>query len=166
MTSIFILRFRPINIISFLAFLGWTFAVPPSDTTRRYSKNDAVVRSGLAKKTDSLETLHILLSSEMKPQNRIWVLKNGRLVDSLSHGLGKMRREDWDKVIQDSAIAKEMKSQEEFQAYWKKIEQREGITEFKSQMQGQDIVKSRIPKLILFDSTLIVYPGWVVLLSR
>lgn len=108
----------------------------------------------------------MLLRSEMKPDSRVLLLKNGKLADSLMrHGaygdLGAFETR-----MGDSSLAREIKTQEEFRSYWRKAEAEHGITALKKQYEREDIDKTLIPKLYLFDSSVVVYPGWIILRKR
>ncbi len=119
-----------------------------------------------AKKNDSLKTLEVLLSSEMKTGNRVLHLKDGKLADSLMRGGSGFRRDGLEAFMGDSAVAREFKNREEFRRYWARTEERSGFKAMRQQYEIQDIDKSLIPKIYLFDSACVVFPGWVVLRKR
>ena len=119
-----------------------------------------------AHKGDSLYVLEMLLRSEMKPDSRVLLLKNGTLADSLMRFGARGDLGAFENRMGDSALAREIKTQEEFRAYWKQAEGEEGITALKRQYEREDIDKTLIPKLYLFDSSVVVYPGWIILRKK
>lgn len=118
------------------------------------------------KKTDSLKTLDVLLSAEMKTGNRVLHLKDGKLADSLMRGGTGFRREGLESILGDSTVATEFRNREEFRLYWARVQESNGFGALKRQHEIQDIDKSLIPKIYLFDSACVVFPGWVVLRKK
>jgi hypothetical protein len=109
-------------------------------------------------KADSLHALRFLLSKEVKPGNEVLILKNPRLSDSLL----RHPQESFVAGLRGSGLARPIRSPEEFRAYWDRIEKENGIPALQSQMAAHDIDKGRIPKAYLFDSSVVVYPGWII----
>lgn len=85
-----------------------------------------------------------------------------KLADSLMRGGTGFRREGLESILGDSAVATEFRNEEEFRLYWARIQERNGFGALKRQYEIQDIDKSLIPKIYLFDSACVVFPGWVV----
>jgi len=54
----------------------------------------------------------------------------------------------------------------EFKKYWAKVEEQEGIDKLKSQIQANDIDKTWVPHFYLFDSNLVIFPGWIVIRKK
>jgi hypothetical protein len=46
----------------------------------------------------------------------------------------------------------------EFRKYWKKVEEENGYDKLANQMRSQDIMKSKLPRFYLFDSSLVLFP--------
>jgi hypothetical protein len=111
-------------------------------------------------KTDSLNTLRILLSSEVKTGNEVLIPKNPRLADSLLRN--PAQREVFLQDLRDSALFHPIRSPREFRAYWDRIEKENGIPALKNQMAAHDVDKGLIPKTYFFDSSVVVYPGWII----
>jgi len=111
-------------------------------------------------KADSLHALRVLLSSEVKTGNDVLILKNPAVTDSLLRNPSP--RETFLHGLQDSALARPIRTREEFSVYWNRIEQENGIAALQSQMAAHDVDKSLIPKAYLFDSSVVVYPGWII----
>ena len=72
-------------------------------------------------------------------------------------------RETFLRGLRDIALARPVRGPEEFRAYWDRLEKENGIPAMHSQMAAHDIDKGRIPKAYLFDSSVGVYPGWIIL---
>jgi len=119
-----------------------------------------------SKKADSLKSLQLIIKAEMKQKNRVLILKNGNLTDSLMREAGKVRRDQFESLISDSTVAHEVNSQEDFSRYWKTLESENGIEALKNQYNRADIDKSLVPKIFLFDSSVVVYPGVIILRKR
>jgi hypothetical protein len=54
----------------------------------------------------------------------------------------------------------------EFKKYWAKVEKQEGFDKLRSQIQANDIDKTWVPHFYLFDSNLVIFPGWFVLRKK
>ncbi len=111
-------------------------------------------------KADSLHALRVLLSSEVKTGNDVLILKNPAVTDSLLRNPSP--RESFLHGLEDSALARPIRSREEFSVYWNRIEKENGVPALQSQMAAHDVDKSLIPKAYLFDSSVVVYPGWII----
>lgn len=124
------------------------------------------VRAGDARETrrqaaaDSLRALRVVISVEIKPGNAVMALKNPRAADSLLRGLSS--RESVLEALRDSSLARTIRDPDEFRSYWNRLEERNGIKAVKGRMAAQDVDRSRIPKAYLFDSSVVVYPGWII----
>jgi hypothetical protein len=112
-------------------------------------------------RADSVQALRVILSSELQGGNQVLKLENQRLADSLVRGATSRRA--FLERIGDSSVSRRFRHNSEFADYWGKLEAREGIVELKSQYAAHDVDKTRIPKAYLFDSTVVVYPGWIIL---
>jgi hypothetical protein len=119
-----------------------------------------------AKKADSLKAMRVIIKSEMKPDNRVLILENGGFTDSLARLGGHLRRDRFDALIGDTALAREVRTQEEFSRYWASLEERNDVKALKDQYARQDIDRSLIPKKYLFDSTVVLYPGWIIVRKK
>ena len=117
-------------------------------------------------KIDSLKAFQVLITTEISQKNRVMVLKNGQLSDSLLLEANRASRTKFEKFLADSSIAREVKTQEEFVSYWKQLEAENGIKALKDQLSRADIDKSLIPKKYLFDSSVVIYPGVIILRKR
>lgn len=114
-------------------------------------------------KRDSLEALKVIISDELEGKGRIIILRDRRLADSLIRIRPPLERESLNRIIGDTALAAEVKSHEEFRAYWKKLEETHGFKELRGQHVARNIDRARIPKLFLYDSSVVIYPGWIIL---
>lgn len=54
----------------------------------------------------------------------------------------------------------------EFRKYWVKVEEREGFDKYRSQIQINDIDKTWVPHFYLFDSNVVVFPGWLLIRNK
>ncbi len=125
---------------------------------------DGKVQNG--KKADSLKALQLLISLEIKPENRVLYCGIDSLTDSLINCGEKANRLDFDRLIGDSAVAREIKTKDEFHRYWLKLEHEKGFEALKKQYERQDIDKTLIPKKYFFDSSVVIYPGWIILRKK
>jgi hypothetical protein len=118
------------------------------------------------RKTDSLEVLQNIIRGEMKPKNRVLILKNSALSDSLLRLGSPVRRDELNRIIGDSSLVHEIKTSADFQRYWSKVEKQNGITALKNRYESVDIDKSPVPHAYLFDSSVVVYPGVIILRKK
>ena len=51
----------------------------------------------------------------------------------------------------------------EFREYWRRAEEENGIGELRGRLKSWDIDKTWVPHLYFFDSSLVIFPGWIVL---
>lgn len=112
------------------------------------------------------DTLEVILSSEMENRSKVIRLKDPRVADTLLQFRAPSDRRRFDSLIADDAVAEEIRTQEEFRAYWKKAESESGVEALRAQYAARDVDKGRIPKLYLFDSSVVVYPGWIIVRKR
>lgn len=112
---------------------------------------------------DSLRTLEIIIESEMEAKHRVLILKDRPLSDSLIKGYSQFDKGGFADLLADSSLVREIKSKTEFTRYWAKLEEEQGFRKLRDQYVSRDIDKSRVPKIILFDSSVVVYPGWIIL---
>ena len=54
----------------------------------------------------------------------------------------------------------------EFKKYWTKVEKEDGFDKLRAQLHARDIDKSWFPHWYLFDSNLVVFPGWIVIRKK
>jgi hypothetical protein len=116
--------------------------------------------------SDSLRTLQILIRSELDAKHRILILEDPALSDSLLRGSLRPREDRLLRLLGDSAVAREVRTRDEFRRHWARLEEREGFRALRDQYAGRDIDKGRVPKAYLFDSAMVVYPGWIVLRKK
>lgn len=133
-------------------------AVPRKDAHPAQAAPTADAAAGA--KADSLHALRVLLSSEVKTGNEVLILKNPAVTDSLLRN--PPTRESFLQGLRDSALARPVRTPEEFRGYWNRIEKENGIPALRSQMAAHDVDKTLIPKAYLFDSSVVVYPGWII----
>lgn len=121
---------------------------------------------GKSAKADSLKALDVMITIELQSGNRILQLKDPGWMDSLNRAASGIRRDRFDRMVGDTGVAREMRTLEEFRAYWSKVEERGGFKSMKGQYAAQDIDRTLVPKIYLFDSSVVLFPGWVVLRKR
>lgn len=56
--------------------------------------------------------------------------------------------------------------QKNFKRYWSKVEAQDGFDELRKQMGSNDIDKLWIPHFYLFDSNVVIYPGWFIIRKK
>lgn len=157
------LRIRAMFVLGLAALAAYAAAAgsPADRKDAGPAREGAAKRETKAAKADSLDALRVLLSSEVKTGNEVLILKNPTATDSLLRNPAP--RESFLRGLQDSSLAREIRSPKEFSAYWNRIEQENGIPVLKNQMAAHDVDKSLIPKAYLFDSSVVVYPGWIII---
>ncbi len=114
-------------------------------------------------KCDSLAMLKVFLQVELKQNERVIHLKNKGLADSLTQGMCKLSDVQIQSLSKDSALTVEIKTQEKFKTYWKQVEAENGVSDMKAQHASRDVDQSRIPKIYLADSSIVILPGWIVI---
>ncbi|MEO7425163.1 MAG: hypothetical protein ABI036_08245 [Fibrobacteria bacterium] len=134
-------------------FSAILFAALTAAASPREGKSDSA-------KADSLVHLGVLISSEIKGGNQVYLLEN-KGMDSLVRGSDS--RDAFIVRISDSSLTRRIRNEAEFRSYWKKAEAEAGFPELRSQLAAHDLDKSRIPKRYLFDSSVVIYPGCIVL---
>lgn len=112
---------------------------------------------------DSLRTLRITITSELEGKGKVLILKDPTFSDSLLGFRLRGDRRRFDQLLGDSSLATVISTQEEFRAYWRKVEAEAGITDLRGRQAAQDLDRSRVPRIFLFDSSVVIYPGIVVL---
>lgn len=145
-------------------FTGITFLALALAISAHAGAKAESAKTAKTAKADSLHTLRIMLSSEVKTGNEVLILKNPAVTDSLLRNPSP--RETFLRGIEDSSLARPVRTPEEFSVYWNRIEKENGISALQSQMAAHDVDKSRIPKAYLFDSSVVVYPGWIIVRHR
>lgn len=151
--------------LSMLALAAWAGSAQAGQageaTDKAIGKGKGEGAPALEAKADSLRALRVLLSGDAGKGDEILRLKDARRTDSLlSHATS---REAFLKGLRDSAVSRSIRGPEEFRAYWDRIEKENGIGDLREQMAAtHDLEKGRIPKTFLFDSSVVVYPGWII----
>lgn len=138
-----------------LSLLAMTFSAHAGASGGTVTAKDAKTE-----KADSLNTLRILLSSEVKTGNDVLIPKNPRLADSLLRN--PAQKDVFLQDLRDSSLFHPIRGPREFRVYWDRIEKENGIPALKSQMAAHDVDKGLIPKAYFFDSSVVVYPGWII----
>jgi hypothetical protein len=109
---------------------------------------------------DSVRSLQSVLSREFQAGNKVFKLEDQGKIDSL---LRNATRKGFLDRMKDTALARDFSRKSEFDSYWKRVQSEYGYPSLKGQLAGQDVDKSRVPKAYLFDSSVVVYPGWIIL---
>lgn len=117
-------------------------------------------------KGDSIETLKFILQKEFKSNEQVFRLKMEKLADSVFRNAPTMTLPQLQTLLLDSSRTEEIRTQEGFRKYWSRVEQENGIAAMKSQHMARDPDRSRIPKIYLADSSIVILPGWIVLRKR
>lgn len=117
-------------------------------------------------KGDSIESIKFQLQKEFKSKRQIFRLKQNYLADSILDKAHSLTLPQILTLVEDSSRAEEFRTQGEFSAYWSKVEFENGIAAMKSQYAARDPDRSRIPKIYLADSSVVILPGWIVLRKR
>lgn len=117
-------------------------------------------------KGDSLESLRDILQKEFKSKERIFRLRQKNLADSILRGAPYLTLPQVRLLTEDSARTEEIRTEEGFRRYWDKVEAENGIAALKRQYAARDPDRSRIPKIYLADSAIVILPGWIVLRRR
>ena len=116
------------------------------------------------KGADSLKTLSVILQGEFDVKSKVFICKNPSFADSLVHSL--CDASGFKRAISDSSILVEINSKREFNRYWKKVELQSGITDLKGQLRAHDVDKTLIPKAYALDSSVVIYPGWIIVRKK
>jgi hypothetical protein len=138
-----------------LSLLAMTFSAYAGASGEAVATKDAE-----KEKSDSLNTLRILLSSEVRTGNEVLIPKNPRFADSLLRN--SPQREAFLQDLRDSSLFHPIRGPREFRAYWDRVEKENGVRALKNQMAAHDVDKGLIPKAYFFDSSVVVYPGWII----
>ena len=157
------IHFKKVGIILSVCALSWAFSQKTDNA--KADTTAALKKSRLHQKTsDSLQILSVILQSEFAAKNKVFICKNPTFADSLVRSL--CAPSNFQNAIADSAVLKEIQSKEEFSRYWQKVELDNGITALKAQMDAEDIDKTLIPKAYAFDSSVVIYPGWIIIRGK
>lgn len=117
-------------------------------------------------KGDSIESIKFQLQKEFKSKRQIFRLKQDNLADSIFGKGTSLTLPQILTLVQDSSRTEEFRTQDEFRNYWSKVEFENGIAAMKSQYTARDPDRSRVPKIYLADSSVVILPGWIVLRFR
>ncbi len=125
----------------------------------------AMAKQGTQNKgADSLKALSVILQSEFDVKSKVFICKNPSFSDSLVHSL--CDASSFKQAISDSSILVEINSKREFNRYWKKVESQSGFTDLKNQLNAHDVDKTLIPKAYALDSSVVIYPGWIIIRKK
>lgn len=113
---------------------------------------------------DSLRALRVLISGEFKTGSAVLAIQDARKADSLLRNVPT--RGPLLEAIRDTGTAKELRSRAEFEAYWDRVAVSPAHRALRGNLAAQDVDKTRIPKTYLFDSSVVVFPGWIVIRKR
>lgn len=116
------------------------------------------------KSADSLKTLNVILQSEFDKKGKVFICKSPGFADSLVRSI--CDESGFKRAISDSSILVEINSKREFNRYWKKVEAENGIADLRNQLKAHDVDKTLIPKAYAFDSSVVIYPGWIIVRSK
>jgi hypothetical protein len=105
----------------------------------------------------------LIISIELEDESDVWIVKDPQVADSLLRLKAPPARESLERLLGDSSMTVKIDTREEFRRHWRELELREGFRELRAQHAARDVDKGRIPRLYLFDSSMVVYPGWVVM---
>lgn len=126
---------------------------------------NGMAKQGIKNKSaDSLKTLSVILQSEFTAKNKVFICKNPSFADSLARALCDSL--NFKSAVSDSMVLKEMTSKAEFDRYWKKVELENGITDLRGQLKAHDVDKTLIPKAYALDSSVVIYPGWIIIRGK
>lgn len=112
------------------------------------------------------QTPDVVISVELADKSRILILKDRVIADSLFRLQTPPVLAEFEQFVKDTAIAVEVKTKAEFRRYWNTFEREEGFQEMRAQYAAADQDMTRIPRVYLFDSSVVVYPGWVVMRKK
>lgn len=117
-------------------------------------------------KGDSIESIKFDLQREFKSERQVFRVKKDNLADSIFGKAHTLTVPQILTLVQDSSRTEEFRTQDEFRDYWTKVEIANGISAMKSRYDARDPDRSRIPKIYLADSSVVLLPGWIVLRKR
>ena len=156
---------KKVGILLVVCSLTWAYSQKTGASADPAAKSNGVKKhKGVPKSSDSLKVLSVILQSEFAGKNKVFICKNTSFADSLARSL--CGPENFKSAISDSAVLMEIKSQEDFSRYWKNVEIQNGIPDLKNQMNAHDVDKTRIPKAYAFDSSVVIYPGWIIIRKK
>lgn len=118
--------------------------------------------SAAGDKSAKLQTPDVVITSELEDKSKVLILKDRKTADSLFRLKEPAAREEFDRFVSDTAVSVEARTRAEFHRHWKEYERREGFSEMRAQYAAADPDRSRIPRAYLFDSSVVVYPGWII----
>lgn len=113
---------------------------------------------------DSLRALRIVISSEYRAGDAVLEIRDPRRADSLLRNVPS--RGPLLEAIRDTGLSRELRGRAEFERYWDKLEADHGYPALRGNLAAQDVDKTRVPKAYLFDSSVVVFPGWIVVRKR
>lgn len=109
------------------------------------------------------QTPDVVISAELEDKSKVLILKDRKTADSLFRLKVPPIREEFDRFVADTAVSVEARTRAEFHRHWQELERREGYTRLRAQYAAADPDRSRIPRVYLFDSSVVVYPGWIII---
>lgn len=113
---------------------------------------------------DSLGRIKVVIESEFRVGDSLFAIKDQRAADSLLRNIPD--RGPLLQAIRDTALAREMRTKAEFDAYWERVQSSSGHKRLRGRLAAQDVDRTRVPRIYLFDSTVVVLPGWIVARKR
>jgi hypothetical protein len=145
--------------------LTWAFSEKTGVVKNPVVNSNGVKNHRVDKKvSDSLKVLSVILQSEFGENNQVFVCKKQSFADSLVHSL--CDEASFKRAISDSSMLQEIKSSGEFDQYWKKVEAENGMGDLRSQLDAEDVDKTLIPKAYALDSSVVIYPGWIIMRKK
>jgi hypothetical protein len=158
-------RLKKAGLLISVFALTWAFSEKAFAIKNPGVNSNGVKNHRMDKKaSDSLKVLSVILQSEFGENNKVFVCKNRSFADSLVHSL--CDESSFKRAISDSSMLQEIKSSEEFDQYWKKVEAENDITDLRSQLNAEDVDKTLIPKAYALDSSIVIYPGWIIIRKK
>jgi len=161
------ISFKKVGLLLLAGALTLAFSAKAAAKAPKTKKTDtnATSERRLSHQTsDSLKILSVILKSEFAKKNQVFICKNPTFADSLVRSLCGPAQ--FKNAISDSAVLQEIKSQNDFTRYWQKVEVENGIPALKAQMNAEDVDKTLIPKAYAFDSSVVIYPGWIIIRKK
>lgn len=158
-------RLKNVGLLISVFALTWAFSEKPGVVKDPAANSNGVKNHRVDKKaSDSLKVLSVILQSEFGQNNQVFVCKKQSFADSLVHSL--CDEASFKRAISDSSMLQEIKSNEEFNQYWKNVEAENDITDLRSQLNAEDVDKTLIPKAYALDSSVVIYPGWIIMRKK
>ena len=149
--------FKKVGILIAVCTLSLAFSQKPRSAVEKKNRDSHKI-------ADSLKVLNVILRSEFAEKSQVYICKNPSFADSLVRSL--CSPETFRTALSDSSVLEEIKSREQFKRYWQKVEVENGIPALKGQMQAHDVDKTLIPKAYALDSSVVIYPGYIIIRKK